>query len=91
MAARPECCTLFRYRPDTAHHPVHDGTCRKCWAVCKNPAQPGKQWCSECERAAMESGDLTVVSWFTEVSMDASERPGTILDDLEEALNGPVL
>lgn len=75
-------CRLFRLRP--GHHtPIHHTTvCLRCWAVCRDQAQPGRTWCSACEEAALTSGDPQVVAWITDLT--EPDRAGSVLDDLKD-------
>lgn len=77
MGAR---CTWFRLRPGH-HETICKPTCRKCWKVCHEPTEDGRDYCHECFEAAMGSGDPYVISW----AADEEKRDlgsGTVLSDV---------
>lgn len=73
-------CTWFRLR--SGHHEtICEPTCRKCWKVCHEPAEDGRDYCRECFKAAMDSGDPYVIGW----AADEEKRDlgsGTVLSDV---------
>lgn len=73
-------CRLWRLRP--GHHvPVHTpALCPKCWAACRSDAEPGQEWCQECEQAALGSGDPRVVAWMSDL-MEPREPRAQVLGE----------
>ncbi len=71
-------CTLYRLR-EKHHENIHTpDKCKKCFAVCKNPALPGTTWCQECIDAAMGSGNPLVMCWANNLTK-APQEGTTIL------------
>lgn len=73
-------CTWFRLRQGH-HETICEPTCRRCWKVCHEPTEDGRDYCHECFKAAMNSGDPYIISW----AADEEKRDlgsGTVLSDV---------